>query len=110
MMRLPRDRQLGRLPKSFPVGTVYVVEGRGGEHGHLCVSSRYLVLPSGRQIDVPADLGRAASARALGRRRTHGQSQAGNQAQSRPVRGAKKFAAQTKKIFVDGGTSRQGPR
>jgi len=109
-MRLPAERQLSRLPKRFPVGTVYVVEGRGGEHGHLRVSSRYLVLPGGRQIDVPADLGRAASARALGRRRTHGQSQAENQAQSRLLRGPKKFAAQTKKIVVHGGTSRQGPR
>ena len=63
-MRLPADRQLSRLPKRFPVGTMYVVEGRGGEYGHLRVSSRYLVLPGGRQIDVPADLGRAAPARA----------------------------------------------
>ena len=64
-MRLPQIVRSSRLPKRFPVGTIYVVEGRGGEHGNLRVSSRYLVLPGGRRIDVPADLGRAASARAL---------------------------------------------
>jgi hypothetical protein len=41
------------LPKQVPVGTTYVVEGRGGANGELRVFSRYLVLPSGRRINVP---------------------------------------------------------
>jgi len=40
-----------RLPSRFPVGTRYVIEGRGG-HVHL----RYLEFPDGRQIQLPADL------------------------------------------------------
>ena len=47
-MRLPIDRQSSPLPKRFPVGARYVVEGRGGEDGHLRVFSRYIVLPGGR--------------------------------------------------------------
>jgi hypothetical protein len=39
-----------RLPSRFPVGTRYVIEGRGG-HVHL----RYLEFPDGRQIQLPAD-------------------------------------------------------
>jgi hypothetical protein len=56
-MRLPVDRQSSPLPKRFPVGARYVVEGRGGEDGHLRVVSRYVVLPGGQRINVPSDLG-----------------------------------------------------
>jgi hypothetical protein len=55
-MRLPIDRQSSPLPKRFPVGARYVVEGRGGEDGHLRVFSRYVVLPGGQRINVPSDL------------------------------------------------------
>ena len=55
-MRLPIDRQSSPLPKRFPVGARYVVEGRGGEDGHLRVVSRYVVLPGGQRINVPSDL------------------------------------------------------
>jgi hypothetical protein len=55
-MRLPIDRQSSPLPKRFPVGARYVVEGRGGEDGHLRVFSRYIVLPGGQRINVPSDL------------------------------------------------------
>jgi hypothetical protein len=55
-MRPPIDRQLTPLPKRFPVGARYVVEGRGGEDGHLRVFSRYIVLPGGQRINVPSDL------------------------------------------------------
>jgi hypothetical protein len=55
-MRLPIDRQSTPLPKRFPVGARYVVEGRGGEDGHLRVFSRYIVLPGGQRINVPSDL------------------------------------------------------
>ena len=56
-MRLPIDRQSSPLPKRFPVGARYVVEGRGGEDGHLRVFSRYVVLPGGQRINVPSDPG-----------------------------------------------------
>src|ERR1700675_1999861 len=56
VMRLPVDRQSSPLPKRFPVGARYVVEGRGGEDGHLRVFSRYVVLPGGQRINVPCEL------------------------------------------------------
>jgi len=55
-MHAPIDRSSGVLPKRFPVGARYVVEGRGGEDGHLRVFSRYVVLPGGQRINVPPDL------------------------------------------------------
>jgi hypothetical protein len=59
-MGLPMDRQMNRLPKRFPAGTIYVVEGRGGQHGRLRVSTRYVIMPSGRRVDIPVDLDRVA--------------------------------------------------
>jgi hypothetical protein len=63
-----------RLPSRFPVGTRYVIEGRGGR---ICL--RYLEFPDGRKIDLPADLaartkarsapGRRASSRSTGRKK-----------------------------------------
>ena len=41
------------LPRRFPVGAKYVVEGYGGEEGSLRIIARYIVLPSGRRINVP---------------------------------------------------------
>ena len=61
--------KLNRLPKRFPVGTTYVVEGQGGEHGQLLVSSRHLVLPGGQRIEIAADCGRSASLCSRGRSR-----------------------------------------
>jgi hypothetical protein len=46
--------QLSRLPSRFPVGTRFVIEGRGGR-----ISLRYLEFPDGRQLELPADVGRA---------------------------------------------------
>jgi hypothetical protein len=60
-----------RLPKRFPVGTRYVVEGRGGDEGRFRVHARYLEFPDGRQITLPADLAGRARARG-GRRRSLG--------------------------------------
>jgi hypothetical protein len=51
-MRPATEPRLSRLPKSFPVGAVYVVEGKGGAQGRLDVSARYVVLPGGKRIDV----------------------------------------------------------
>lgn len=56
-MNLSAKRQPRGLPRTFPVGTTYVVEGRGGEDGQLCVVLRYVVLPGGRRINLAADLG-----------------------------------------------------
>ena len=76
-MHAPIDRSSGVLPKRFPVGARYVIEGHGGEDGNLRVLSRYVVLPGGQRINVPSDLGalRALSVRAprhKGRRRFRG--------------------------------------
>jgi hypothetical protein len=49
-MGLPIDRLSSRLPRRFPVGAKYVVEGYGGEEGKLRVIARYVVLP-GRAAD-----------------------------------------------------------
>ena len=98
-MELPASRKPNRLPKRFPVGTTYVVEGRGGEDGRLRVFSRYVVLPGGRRINVVADFGGPAVSRARGRSRSHGENLAQKRTEPRSV-GAEK-------IIVRGGTSRQ---
>ena len=45
--------QAVRLPDKFPVGTRYVVEGRGGR-----ISLRYLEFPDGRHVVLPTEHGR----------------------------------------------------
>jgi len=52
------------LPHRFPVGATYVVEGSSGKDDFRVIS-RYVVLPGGRRIDVPSDLSRPGSPRAL---------------------------------------------
>jgi hypothetical protein len=96
-MRLPIDRQSSPLPKRFPVGARYVVEGRGGEDGHLRVVSRYVVLPGGQRINVPSDLGQSPGLSAHAPRHKRVRSRA------RPSRMA------TKKIMQKPGTTRQHP-
>ena len=44
-----------RLPSRFPVGTRYVIEGRGGGEGRLRIHLRYLEFPDGRQVELPID-------------------------------------------------------
>jgi hypothetical protein len=39
-----------RLPDYLPVGTRYVIEGRCGH-----ILARYIALPDGRRLDLPAD-------------------------------------------------------
>ena len=68
-MGLPIYRQK-ELPRRFPVGAKYVVEGCGGGEGGLRIIARYIVLPSGRRINVPADLALPASSRMLPFRHT----------------------------------------
>ena len=55
-MGLPIDRLSSRLPRRFPVGAKNVVEGYGGEEGKLRVIARYVVLPGGQRVNVPADI------------------------------------------------------
>jgi hypothetical protein len=96
-MRLPVDRQSSPLPKRFPIGARYVVEGRGGEDGHLRVVSRYVVLPGGQRINVPSDPGQPPGLSAVAARHKRGRSRA-----SLPGMAAKK-------IMRGAGTTRQHP-
>jgi hypothetical protein len=102
-MHFSASHKPDRLPKRFPVGTTYVVEGRGGEHGDLRVFSRYVVLPGGQRINLVDDFGsnfaRPASPRGRHPRRRHGT----------PNRG-KSAARPAKKIMAQAGTGRQQRR
>jgi hypothetical protein len=90
-MGLSIGRPSGRLPRRFPVGATYVVEGYGGAEGNLRVIARYVVLPSGQRINVPSELSRSSSPRALPFRRNSSSKQS---PAKRPIRdGRKKIAA-----------------
>jgi hypothetical protein len=82
---------LPMLPRRLPVGAKYVVEGYGGEKGNLRPIARYIVLPDGRRINVPADLSQPASSRALAFR--HRSNSKRSQAKGRSDSVGKKFAA-----------------
>jgi hypothetical protein len=105
-MHLSENCKPNRLPRRFPIGTTYVVEGVGGEEGHLRVFSRYLVLPGGQRINLADDFGGnfAGPASPRTRRRTRNQNE--NQAQNR----GKDRSAAVKKIMARGGTTRQHRR
>ena len=90
-MRLGAGHLSSRLPRRFPVGAKYVVEGSGGEEGNLRVIARYVVLPGGRRINVPADLSQPVSPQALAFRRSSNPKR--SQTQGRPESVGKKFAA-----------------
>jgi hypothetical protein len=47
--------EFSRLPRRFPTGTRYVIEGRNG-----LIHLRYLEFPDGRTIALPADLAQRA--------------------------------------------------
>ncbi len=51
--------QANRLPRRLPVGTKYVIEGRGGGDGSLRVSSRYIEFPDGRHVQLQVPRGRS---------------------------------------------------
>ena len=57
------------LPRRLPAGTRYVVEGRAGAKGLFQVSARYVVLPNGQRLNLPAKA--AAKSRSRARRRPH---------------------------------------
>jgi hypothetical protein len=52
VMALSKTGLERRLPRRFPVGAKYVVEGYGGAEGQLRVIARYVVLPGGQRINV----------------------------------------------------------
>jgi hypothetical protein len=85
------------LPRRFPVGSTYVIEGRGGEDGDLRVFSRYVVLPGGRRINVGGDFGGPGTAGSRRRPRNRGENQALAPEKHRPAR--------AKKIMAGAGTS-----
>ncbi len=45
-------RKSGRLPKRFPVGTKYVLEGKTDSAGTFHITARYVLLRDGRHIDL----------------------------------------------------------
>src|SRR5215831_16308847 len=68
-MRVPSCHMVSRLPERLPVGATYVVEGFGGEEGNFRVIARYIVLPGGQRINVPAELSSQPAPRAVAFRR-----------------------------------------
>jgi hypothetical protein len=101
-MSLSTEHQMPQLPNRLPVGSVYVVEGRGGQHGHLRVSSRYVVMPSGEEVEIPVELAETQPVRA-GSRRLFGR-------YSRPGSRMKGFSRGAKKFVRVTGTRRQKQR
>ena len=87
------------LPDQLPVGASYVVEGFGGESGNLRVISRYVLMPDGLRINVPADFGLPAPRRRPARQRNRLQ----RKVKSRPL-------ATRKKILTERGTRRRSRR
>jgi hypothetical protein len=100
-MHVSVSQRSNSLPRSFPVGAKYVVEGYGGENGDLQVSCRYVVLPDGKRINLPAD-GSAGSAPASARRTARDRSRSQGSAKAR--------SARAKKILVGAGTAKQRRR
>ena len=96
------ESRSNRLPKTFPIGAVYVVEGTGGDHGRLSVSARYVIMPSGKRIDVPAKPRETAAAPARRHLRLV--------SSGRPASGRKRFSRRLKKIAVAAGTAIQARR
>jgi hypothetical protein len=60
------------LPRRFPVGAKYVVEGYGGEEGKLRVIARYVVLSGGQRINVPAGIAPSPGAQPPNSERSQG--------------------------------------
>jgi hypothetical protein len=95
-MPLSLRHKFNRLPKRFPVGTTFVIEGRSvpGDDDNsrqLRVFSRFVVLPGGRRIDLGVVSGGASRTR-----RTRSRTQ-----QNPPRRRSNR----SKKIVTGGGTT-----
>jgi hypothetical protein len=54
-MRSSPSSSVDRLPSRFPVGTRFVIEGRGGRQGRMRISLRRLEFPDGRKLDLPVE-------------------------------------------------------
>jgi hypothetical protein len=106
-MQLLASRKRTRLPKRFPVGTTYVVEGRGGENGDLRVYSRYVVLPSGERINLGGDFARPAPPRVDRRARSRSSSRS---PKSRAATRRRSRTVRAKKIIAPAGTRRRHRR
>lgn len=102
-MRVATEPRRARLPKSFPVGAVYVVEGKGGEHGALDVSARYVLMPGGKRIDVAAKRSQPAAAAPVRRHLRVISS-------GRPANRSKEFLLGSKKYLAGAGTPKQQTR
>ena len=99
-MPLSIRHKLNRLPKRFPVGTTFVIEGRaigaeGKNNGRFRVFSRFVVLPGGRRIDLAGEASGTRNRRSRNRSR-----------QGAPARAA----AGSKKIVSGRGTTLQHRR
>jgi len=103
--QLPERRGPRDLPKRFPVGTTYVVEGSGGENGHLRVFSRYVVLPGGRRINLGANLAADFDGNFSGPASPRAPSRSRNRSATRAGNSGKRRSARAKKIMAGGGTS-----
>jgi hypothetical protein len=95
-MPLSGRHELMHLPKRFPVGTTFVIEGRATaaddkNNGNLRVFSRFVVLPGGRRIDLGGDSSGMPRARTRGARGRQGRTQ--------------RSPAVAKKIVAEGGTT-----
>ena len=84
-MALSKSRLVRRVPRRFPVGAKYIVEGYGGAEGHLRVVARYIELPNGRRINV-------SGSRAASFDRSRGSQASRTQSKIRGGTAAKKFA------------------
>jgi len=91
-MSVPTSHMVSRLPDRLPVGATYVVEGFGGDEGNFRVIARYIVMPGGYRINVPADLSSPPAARVLAFRRrastkkSHPKNRAGSSSKKIPAR------------------------
>lgn len=103
-MSLSTDRQIPQLPKRLPAGSVYVVEGRVGQHGRLRVSSRFVVMPGGAKLEFPLEPASVELARIEsiggGSRRSIG-------CRIRPGSRMNRFSRAAKKIALVTGTRHQ---
>jgi hypothetical protein len=91
-MPLPLSAKTNALPKSFPVGAKYVVEGRGGEDGDLQVISRYVVFPTGLRINMPGEPERKQPLRVVPSRRQRRGRAVRGQAKTTPPQSRKKIS------------------
>jgi hypothetical protein len=90
-MSVPSCCVVNRLPERLPVGAIYVVEGFGGDEGNFRVIARYIVLPGGQRINVPADVSSPPAPRAVAFRRRASTKK--SQPKSRATSRSKKIAA-----------------